>query len=430
MSSNPPSEEDEKDDLKTGVQRALSDDVDDQEELSISPEELDVPTAEDEAPLGRAPLGEASLGEASLGGTQQSQRTSIFDFDENYLSPSSGDETFHGRDVEAIEEPEVRLGLLGGTNVGKTYLLNGMFHRLQGGSRLGGALAALISDSHGLRLFCKRTKDGSTTTTRAKLTQVLRPYLNNEKIASTVTDDETWFALDLPCNLGSLKSNPNEISIKIVDSRGEDIAQKLNVSSIRDWAQKFVNTDVMIFCLPLWVLFPGDHLEASDKTFVHEAFTAFEQIVENVSDAMKQEALRPVPTVLMLTMADDDRVDGGSELDSLQENWINDHRENFAEHMRQLRTPKGMMNYLSNAREMSEFIDALVERNGNASAYQLVRQLNFGSGKPWLIPVSAIDGNEILDVGLYADEITNEPVPVHVEFPILLGILHKMKALQ
>jgi hypothetical protein len=102
--------------------------------------------------------------------------------------------------------------------------------------------------------------------------------------------------------------------------------------------------------------------------------------------------------------------------------------------LKQLRRGSGVARYLANARTISEVLHEEFAASLDPRVGSIPQKLDFGAGRPWLIPVSAIEGDTL-------DEIEKEfpnpddrpnlraPIPVHVELPLLVALCERDNAL-
>ena len=172
-------------------------------------------------------------------------------------------------------------------------------------------------------------------------------------------------------------------------------------------------------------------MQDADWDLRDEILKAFSRVVDTYHEIRDQDL--KVRSVLVLTMSDDRK----SALRALYRRWIKpciDQRpsEKF---LSDLAGRSGLPRYLASAREVSQY---LYREYGRISSSSLVRdlgELNFGYGKPWIVPVSAVQGDR-LAVSMAAREKDRqyiyrgpEPIPAHVELPLLAALSEHYNAL-
>jgi hypothetical protein len=136
-----------------------------------------------------------------------------------------------------------------------------------------------------------------------------------------------------------------------------------------------------------------------------------------------------VKTILALTMADDPR----SALTRLHDNWIAPYLEVPDTYLRQLRRGAGVARYLANARRVSEALWEEFDSSWDHRVSAVPRSLDFGS-RPWLIPLSAIEGEKLAEIESKYPKSRprpplRAPIPAHVELPLLVALCERTNAL-
>ena len=315
------------------------------------------------------------------------------------------------------------VGIVGGKASGKSYLINAIVYRTTSGARAGSLSPYLHRDA--VRLFMSR--DGEPESA-VNLARFIEQYASWERLGQTLLMDQRWFRLQLQYRAGFLGQQRKEMSVVLLDGSGEGFFSALGNSAKQMWRKGYMEARLMIFCLPLWVAFPGP-LTEDDRQFREQMLEEFEQVVSNYLTLREEQGLsHPVRTVLALTMADDRK----GALETLRDRWINPIMDSPDFYLRKFRTSAGSARYLANARRVSDILfDEFMSANGPLVS-RIPGMIDFGAGRPWLVPMSSIDG-AMLD---YVESATPAdghrlppPVPVHVELPLLVALCQKTNAL-
>lgn len=338
------------------------------------------------------------------------------------LLEDSGD----GEPAERGEAP-ARVGIAGGKGTGKSYLFQAMVYRTQAGE-LSGALTYFLD---------RGSMDLSSSASRGRwqrenLERFLRDYASWERLEPTRIEVQRWYRLRLGYRNGIFGGRRSAMELEFLDASGEGFFEApLSAENLKIWREGFLDLSVMVFCLPLWVAFPRSDLTDSDLEEREDRLTGLQQVIGNFDRVRKELHIdRPVKTVLALTWADD----GRSALDTLRRRWIEPYMAEPRRVLQSLRRSSGAARYLVNARRVSE---ALREEFREAPEPRIVRipnQLDLGTGPPWLIPVSAVEGSRLvlLEASRDAPEARRRlapPVPVHVELPLLVALCDRANAL-
>ena len=216
------------------------------------------------------------------------------------------------------------------------------------------------------------------------------------------------------------------MDVEFFDGAGEFFEAPLNEENRKVWKEGYLHASVMVFCLPLWAAFPSSNMTPKDWQDREVLLNGLEQVVENDTDVREEAKQRqPVKTILALTQADDRR----SVLSKIYDNWISPYMDSPMTYLRQLRKGSGVARYLANARQVSEALHEELLSSEDPRVAAIPQRLDFG-GRPWLVPVSAIEGSKL-------DQMTPEkrqpgmkaPVPVHVELPLLVALCERDNAL-
>lgn len=362
------------------------------------------------------------------------------------LRKRAAENTWDDKDDEPFERQDARkMGIIGGKGVGKSYLFQAMVYRVYSGVQSGALTYYLERGS--IHLFEAAGETASpgqapslTKTGMARsLNRVtfIRKYQDWQRLAFTDKVKQKWYRLRLNFRTGWLGRQQKAVDVEFFEGSGEGFFELATVSPEDRalWNKAYSSARVMVFCLPLWAAFPGPDLTDKDWNEREELIEGFEQVLENYRDMRRRNnQTETVTSILALTMADDRR----SALRTLYDRWISPYLEAPQTYLRQLRSGGGIAHYLNNARKVSEALheEFAASRDPRISAIPL--DLDFG-GKPWIIPMSAIDGSRLDDLqARYANpddparlrEARNvAPVPVHVELPLLVALCEHENAL-
>jgi hypothetical protein len=317
-----------------------------------------------------------------------------------------------------------KLGIVGGKGTGKSYLFQAMVYRCQAAARAG-ALSRFI-DGGSLRLFEAATRAEGLQP--VNLRDFVRHYQRWNRLPFTTLDNQRWYRLEFPYRVGWLGRGLSMLDVEFFDGSGEAFfAGALDAQNRRIWREGFLHANVMVFCLPFWAAFPGSLTEA-DRAWRERFLRQFEDVVHNFNHVREvTHTHHPVRSILALTMADDVR-HGWPEL---QARWMRPYREAPRTYERRLRRAGALAAYLANARSVSRLVhNALIELPDPFVA-SIPGKLHFGAGEPWVVPLSAIDGQtlEHLEASGVAAPEDDFPVPVHVELPLLVALCERTNAL-
>jgi GTPase SAR1 family protein len=319
----------------------------------------------------------------------------------------------------------LKFGIVGGKGVGKSYLLQSLVYRSYG--EQAGALTPYL-DKRKILLSSGTVRDAAQHTPE-NLVAFVRNYETWQRLGQTLYN-ERWYRYQLPLRTGIVGLTRFEIEVEFFDGSGESFFGVPRSRNHGTWRDAYLDVQVMVFCLPLWVAFPKKDLSDKDLEEREQRLEAFAQAVGNYQELRelhRQE--RPVRSILALTMADDPR----SSLTTLRDRWVEPYMRTPGRYLRKLRTQAGVMRYLHNARQVSDWL-----AESFAGARQVVssipKQLNFNGGPPWILPMSAIEG-KVLDqfekdeTSLVERQRYGYPVPVHVELPLLMALCEHHNAL-
>lgn len=329
---------------------------------------------------------------------------------------------------EPFDRPgTTRVGILGGKGVGKSYLFHAMVYRTLD-NRRAGALSYYI-DRDAVRVY--QTLDRSLTPRSVIPTEFIHDYSSWSRLFTTQWTDQRWYRLRLQFRTGLLGARKSFLDIDFLDGSGEQLEMGLNAETEDIWKAAFLEARVMVFCLPLWAAFPASGGTLSDEDWEHrqKVIRGFDSVVRHFKDLReKHDATHPVRSILALTMADDRR----SALATLRDRWIDPFVTEPMVHLRAMRRASGVARYLANARRISEALWREFDACPDPVISGIPVSLDLGAGRPWLIPVSAIDG-AVLDTqtGRRTSRGPGSPppVPVHVELPLLVALCESHNAL-
>lgn len=331
-------------------------------------------------------------------------------------------------DEEPFERPgTTRVGLLGGKGVGKSYLFHAMVYRTLD-SRRAGALSYYI-DRDAVRVY--QTLDRRQQPRSVIPTEFIRDYSSWSRLFTTQWMDQRWYRLRLQFRAGLLGGRKSFLDIDFLDGSGEQLEMGLNSDTEATWKAAFLEARVMVFCLPLWAAFPAAGGVLSDDDWEHrqKVIQGFDSVVRHFKDLReKHHATHPVRSILALTMADDRR----SALVTLRDRWISPFVADPLAHLRTLRSASGVARYLANARRISEALWREFDASPDPVISGIPLSIEFDGGRPWFIPVSAVDG-AVLDLQTRPRPSRGPglppPVPVHVELPLLVALCESHNAL-
>ncbi len=262
------------------------------------------------------------------------------------------------------------------------------------------------------------------------LSEFCNKYTSWERLpfTSTSLEDQQWYRLRLYYKTGILGGEESSMDVEFFDGSGENFFEATRTRGIsRLWREGYLDARVMVFCLPLWAAFPGSRMTPDDRKERKLILHGFEKVVQNY-EAVRREGKRtqPVKSILAFTMADDPR--GG--LGTLYERWIAPYMDSPQVYLPMLQRESGIARYLANARSVSEAMHQELMASRNPLVSSIPQKLNFGS-QPWLIPLSAVEGKrlDLIEKGRSQMDEYPEPVPTHVELPLLVALCERHNAL-
>jgi ABC-type dipeptide/oligopeptide/nickel transport system ATPase component len=316
-----------------------------------------------------------------------------------------------------------KLGIIGGKGVGKSFLFQAMVFRAYSKSQAG-AMSLFLEK---VRLFHALQREDKARP--LSLSEFGKRYMSWGRLPQTLLSNQAWYRLRLHCQIGMFGRKQSDLDVEFFDGSGEgffEAAKTRGISQI--WRDGYLDAKVMVFCLPLWVAFPGNRMTTADRQLRNVILEGFERVVQNYED-LRSEGGREnqrVKSILALTMADDPR----SALGTLYEKWISPYLSTPHSYLPRLAKESGVARYLANARQVSEALHRELAASRDPRVSSISQALNYRGGPPWLIPISAVEGTRL-------DRIEREnqtgerhaPVPVHAELPLLVALCERYNAL-
>jgi hypothetical protein len=326
-------------------------------------------------------------------------------------------------DVVATDRPlarnkMVKMAIAGGRQTGKSYLFQSIVLRTWTGFKAG-ALAGFLDD----RKSTLVRMDGDTPIYDDHV-------IDNYKSWGLIppTQNRVVFKVKLTYPMGWFGRRDRAIELAFVDAPGEDWSRN-------ELAKECTDTDVMLLCVPAWAAFPAV-LTETEETEARHAIDDFHTIVTEFSAELDRlPKKKKVQMVVALTMADD----GRSALDVVRTNWIEPFTRGAIAHENReaLHRQSGLSSYLAMARRVSDFVELELKRQSNVQVNSIPGSLKFAGTRPWFIPVSAIDGARLQRIvgepsAQQRQKLVKEsgdPIPAHVELPLLIALCQQTNAL-
>ena len=348
---------------------------------------------------------------------------------------ADSDELFDLEGEQApVEGHTFKVGLLGGKQVGKSYLFQSMVYRTHG--RDMGALSYYLSKAN-VRVYGRRYFDGTSDATAdekfrpIKSHLLIEEYQRWDRLGTTARTAQMWYRIHLPFRSGWIGRKRSDMEIRFLDGSGDHFQSGIQTEEDRKlWTDAFVEARAIVFCLPMWAAFPEYKALSDDQVVEREGFLKhFYGVVHTYEELrMASGAEHPVRVIIALTQADSPLCDGNT-----QRAWITPYVRNPKRYLRQLRTGGGVARYLASARAVSQYLCEICDQT-NEQAVSKLLNLDYGCGAPWLIPVTAIDGEQLARVE--ANRVSDAerlrigpPVPAHVELPLLIAMSDQHNAL-
>jgi hypothetical protein len=207
---------------------------------------------------------------------------------------------------------------------------------------------------------------------------------------------------------------------EVYQTRSLDLSEtdgKPSSLSAKVWLT-FEQTRVMVFCLPAWAAFP-DH-DMTDQRWAKRQtlLDGFKQVLFNYTQLRRRHGLRKTRIVVALTQADDEHF----ALRTLRERWIEAYVDHSDANLERLAQVSGPTRYLAAARAVSDYVRDEFKRVSDLSVRTLPDNLELEGEKPWFIPVTAVNGQTLQNMKSGDSDWPGDPVPAHVELPLLLAL--------
>lgn len=352
--------------------------------------------------------------------------------------------------TRARAKSDTKMAILGARDSGKTYLFQAMCYRAFNPTRSGA-----------IHYYLKNVQAEVSETTEDNEDLSLDPrtfnakYKNWERLAGTQLATQKQYNLRLRYKTGLFSWRPSELSIDFLDGSGEAMQAELALMTPEEeamWERAFLPARVVLFCLPIWAAFPHQSHRATLASKRERALDGFHKVVSKLKALRDRKAItHPVQSILVLTMADDSH----AAFPSLRAEWIAPHldAEHAARRSEELRSGRGLMRYLTTARHISDVLHKEFESSHENDVQRIPTSLQLDGHLPMIVAVSAIDGAK-LDLrsppppsvsGVKTPlppEVTTprrplptlsfevgDPVPAHVELPLLLALCEQRNAL-
>lgn len=336
-------------------------------------------------------------------------------YSKDFFEPDEESEPFDRPGTE-------KLGIIGGRQVGKSFLFQAMVYRTYSKANAG-VMSRFLDKT--LLFYAMQREDKARL---LNLTEFGNKYMSWERLPFTSLVNQQWYRLRLYYRTGILGNRLSSMDVEFFDGSGENFFEAARTRGISKlWRAGYLDARVMVFCLPLWVAFPGSRMTQDDRQERKLILGGFEKVVQNY-EALRREGKRtqPVRSILAFTMADDPR----SALSTLYERWITPYMDSPQLYLPELGKESGIARYLANARMVSEALHQELAASRDPRVSSIPQRLDFGC-RPWLIPLSAVEGKRLDRIereSLHRDELPT-PVPVHVELPLLVALCERHNAL-
>jgi hypothetical protein len=342
-----------------------------------------------------------------------------------------------GPTTAAVREERIPPGasfetaILGPTNSGKSYYFQGLMYRLQQKGQQG-VLTRYLSD---VALWRKTVTLNRVMTLRSEgpdarinydtgerlaLAEFNKAYQDYNRLPQTTRTIFHRYTVGLTYWTGWRGQRKQLLKLSFIDSPGELHRQGPRGTPLAAevW-RAYTTARVVVFCLPIWVAFPGDSAYVNRETR-KSTLDDFELIVEHFLGLVR-DAPRDVRVVLALTQAD--AVESG--LQTLADRWVRSYVGDSRHHLEQLGGVSGPTQYLAAARSVSRYVAREFSRSTEERVFRIPKLLTVDGRTPWIIPVSAVDG----EVVAKRKRAENPPVPAHVDLPLLLALCEAHNAL-
>jgi len=326
----------------------------------------------------------------------------------------------------------LKLGIIGAKQTGKSYLFQGMVYRAMAPDR-SGAMSRFLK---GGRIDLLKTEVEDTKVFELTLQEFAKQYAEWDRLHATQIEQQIWYKLRLQYKCGLFGMQRKAMDIEFLDASGEAL-ETFDVDSSEMgslWEQAYLHARVVVFCLPMWAVF-NNGLSQQELKHMKGHLENFDKVAQKFNTLREKHGVdQPVRCVLALTMADDPRV----SMTQLQDRWIlslldeeTRHRGRSVmwHHLAQVRTSRGLNRYLESARQISEVLNEACLAHEDGRIQSIPGRLNFGAGRPWILPVSAIHGGKLTEVERTGIVPQLPPMPVHVELPLLIAVCETYNAM-
>lgn len=337
----------------------------------------------------------------------------------------------------------LRIGIVGGKGAGKSYLFQSLVYRVSDLERRG-CLAPFLRRSRPSVLTARSQSDEAEDLI---VDDLLKLYAEWRTLPQTTFDDQCWYKLRFEINTGWFGQRGTPVDIDFFDASGEALAFRQargmdgldndnDTHRIMEGVyESYAQATVMVFCLPAWAALPARGLTNEERDRRKVYLDHYNRVVHYYIDTRKRLNLRhPVRTILALTMADDPRAD----LETLRLPWLSpflDRQTAWRYHAR-LEKAGHIAQYLDNARKVSQYLRERMRQTDDKAVRNAPGELDFGAGEPWIVALSAIDGQRLARADKAHDEHDlatldelGTPHPAHVELPLLMALSERYNAL-
>lgn len=354
--------------------------------------------------------------------------------DSHRVDVGSGKITAEPTELDFHQRGAYKVGVVGGKSTGKTYYFQSLVWRTQNVDA-SGALTRYTRGGDEAELYQRIARTGKAA--KISVREFAHEYRCWLQLPQTNLEDQTWYRYTLKYPVGLFRRSMARLDLEFLDASGEGLAIPIDKhDEMRDqWRSAFLDARVMIFCLPIWAVFPYEDLSPADLEFRKLLLDQYAVVHNNYVMTRKQALddglpLEPVQTILALTMADDTRC----RLEEVRERWIKPYSDtDLQETLEKLGTEWGLAQYLDDARAMSEALRAEFRYDNDPEIQAIPTNLRMGGVDPWIVPVSAINGEKLEDYMRKGHSPAHRaalppPRPAHVELPILLALLQRHNA--
>jgi hypothetical protein len=319
------------------------------------------------------------------------------------------------------------IGIVGPSNSGKTYLFQSLVYRLENPGQYG--VMTRYLKKNGIALYeCSKPSNTGHDWDLAKYSVWFRHW---SKLQATPPGIGFWFYLLLTVRAGWLGFAESTFKVTFIDCAGEEYQSELDLSdedspdrklSTTVWLT-FERARVMVFCLPAWVVFPGNTMSESDWRVRASMMEGFSQVLSNYRKLRRERRAKhgPLPKtriVVALTHADDSRCG----LTTLRERWIDAYISESDANLERLSKISGPTTYLAAARAVSDYVRHEFRRSPDQEIKSLPGLLEIDGERPWFIPMTAMNGATLTSINRGQSRAAEPPVPAHVELPLLLAL--------